>query len=163
MRPGRSFQLHRLWAPDESSDRIVRGVPLVGLTDFVTSVSMKLAKADRMTRKGDILVVDDDDDVREILAETLEEFGYAVECAASGEEALSLVATRPTLRMVITDVRMPGMSGLELAEHVRRERADMKIIIISGYFQPQPVRDRFLRKPFHIRELASAVEAELAA
>ena len=122
---------------------------------------MQLAKADRMTRKGDILVVDDDDDVREIVAETLKEFGYGVECASSGEEALTLLPSRPDLRMLITDVRMPGMSGLELADLVRRQRADMKIIIISGYFQPQPVQDRFLRKPFHMRELASAVEAEL--
>ena len=113
-----------------------------------------------MTRKGGILVVDDDDDVREILAETLQEFGYGVECAASAEEALSIVTARPDLRLVITDVRMPGMSGLELADHVRRERSDVRIIIISGYFQPQPVHDRFLRKPFHMRELESAVEAE---
>ena len=115
-----------------------------------------------MTRKSGILVVDDDDDVREVLAETLQDFGYGVECAASAEEALSLVASRPDLGMVITDVRMPGMSGLELAHQVRRERSDIKIIIISGYFQPQKIYERFLRKPFHTRELATAVEAEFA-
>ncbi len=114
-----------------------------------------------MTRKGGILVVDDDDDVREILAETLQEFGYRVEVASSSEEALNVVTSRADLCMMITDVSMPGMSGLELADRVRAERSDMKIIIISGYFQPQPVQDRFLRKPFHMRDLAQAVEAEL--
>lgn len=120
------------------------------------------AEAAGIARDAGILIVDDDDDVREALAETLQEFGYRVVCASSGEEALSVLAGRTDLHMMITDVRMPGMSGLELAEHVRHRHADVKIIIISGYFQPQPVRDRFLRKPFHLRELASAVEAELA-
>lgn len=121
----------------------------------------RLAEAEGMTRTGGILVVDDDEDVREILAETLLAFGYRVERAASAEQAMSLVASQPDLRMVITDVRMPGMSGLELAASLRQQRADIKIIIMSGYFQPQPVQDRFLRKPFHMYELASAVEAEL--
>jgi CheY-like chemotaxis protein len=125
------------------------------------SLNEQLARSLCMTRKGGILVVDDDDDVREILAETLQEFGYRVEVASSSEEALNVVTSRADLCMMITDVSMPGMSGLELADRVRAERSDMKIIIISGYFQPQPVQDRFLRKPFHMRDLAQAVEAEL--
>jgi len=108
-----------------------------------------------------ILVVDDDPEVREILAETLEEFGYGVARAASGEEALPLLDERPDIRLVITDVRMPGMSGLELVEHARARRAGLKAIVISGYFLPQPVAVRFLKKPFHMQELASAVRAEI--
>ncbi len=108
-----------------------------------------------------ILVVDDDEDVREVLAETLEHFGYGVVQAASGEEALPMLAGGHNIGLMITDVRMPGMSGLELAEHVRREYAGVKIIVTSGYFLPQQVHDRFLRKPFQMRDLASAVEAEL--
>jgi CheY-like chemotaxis protein len=154
------YQLTGLKGFDNSTDTNVRGDPLAALRGFVTTLPSGQAKADRMTRKGEILVVDDDDDVREVLAETLQEFGYEVERASTAEQALTIVTERPQLRMVITDVRMPGMSGLELADHVRRCRSDVKIIIISGYFQPQPVHDRFLRKPFHMRELASAVEAE---
>ena len=63
-----------------------------------------------------ILVVDDEEEVREILAETLEDFGYAVLTAASGEEALPVLVHDRGVAMVITDVRMPGMSGLELAD-----------------------------------------------
>ena len=66
-----------------------------------------------------ILIVDDDDDVREILAETLEEFGYRVIRAGSGEEALQCLDRQDGPDMIITDVRMPGMSGLELAQKVR--------------------------------------------
>ena len=109
-----------------------------------------------------ILVVDDDDEVREMLAETLAYFGYGVEQACSGEEALPLLDKDPSIGMVITDIRMPGMSGLELAEAVHRQYSDIKVIVISGYFQPQTITDRFLRKPFHMQELASAVQDELA-
>jgi len=108
-----------------------------------------------------ILVVDDDHEVREILAETLAEFGYGVVQAGSAEEALPLLEQRPDIGMLITDVRMPGMSGLELAELARQCREHLKVIVISGYFLPQPITDRFLKKPFHMHELASAVRAEL--
>jgi CheY-like chemotaxis protein len=106
-----------------------------------------------------ILVVDDDPEVREILAETLTEFGYGVVQAGSGEEALPMLGARPDIGMLITDVRMPGMSGLELAEKVRR--TGRKVILMSGYFLPQPITVRFLKKPFHMHELHSAVQAEL--
>jgi CheY-like chemotaxis protein len=111
--------------------------------------------------KANILVVDDDQEVREILAETLVEFGYCVVQASSGEEALPLLASRLDIGMLITDVRMPGMSGLELAELARSRDSELKVIVISGYFLPQPISDRFLKKPFHMHELASAVRAEL--
>lgn len=111
--------------------------------------------------KISILVVDDDQEVREIVAETLTDFGYGVVQASSGEEALPVLEQNHDISMVITDVRMPGMSGIELADIVRSKNADLKVILISGYFVPQRIGHRLLRKPFHIQELASAVEAEL--
>ena len=81
--------------------------------------------------------------------------------AATGEEALPLLERRGDVGMIITDVRMPGMSGLELAERARARDPALKIILISGYFMPQPIAARFLKKPFHMHELASAVRAEL--
>ena len=108
-----------------------------------------------------ILVVDDEEEVRDILAEALEDFGYAVLTAASGEEALSMLAADGGVDMVITDVRMPGISGLELAEEIRRRWPEMKVVLISGYFLPQAVPQHFLKKPFHMKELASIVRAEL--
>jgi CheY-like chemotaxis protein len=108
-----------------------------------------------------ILVVDDDEAVRIVIAELLVEFGYAVAQSDSGEDALSILGRRDDIDMLITDVRMPGMSGLELAEIALRHDPMLKIIIISGYFPPQPLGQRFLKKPFHLQELASAVRAEL--
>jgi CheY-like chemotaxis protein len=111
--------------------------------------------------KLNILVVDDDQEVREILAETLLEFGYGVIQAGSGDEALGVLNGRNDVGMLISDVRMPGMSGLELVELARQQDANLKVILISGYFMPQPIGERFLKKPFHMRELASAVRAEI--
>ncbi len=108
-----------------------------------------------------ILVVDDEEEVREILAETLVDFGYRVLTAASGEEALPVLAKDHSVAMVITDVRMPGMSGLELADEIRRRWPEVKVVLISGYFLPQTTPQRFLKKPFHMKELASIVRSEL--
>jgi len=108
-----------------------------------------------------ILVVDDEVEVREILAEALEDFGYRVVTAASGEDALPVLRDGRDIRLVITDVRMPGMSGLELADEIRQHWPQVKVVLISGYFVPQSVQQRFLKKPFHMKDLASLVRAEL--
>jgi CheY-like chemotaxis protein len=108
-----------------------------------------------------ILVVDDEEEVREILAETLIDFGYSVLTAASGEEALPVLVKDRSVVMVITDVRMPGMSGLDLADEIRRRWPEVKVVLISGYFLPQATPQRFLKKPFHMKELASLVRSEL--
>jgi FixJ family two-component response regulator len=71
-----------------------------------------------------------------------------------------MLEARVDIGMLITDVRMPGMSGLELAEVARSRDSRLKVIVVSGYFLPQPITDRFLKKPFHMHELASAVRAE---
>jgi CheY-like chemotaxis protein len=107
------------------------------------------------------LIVDDDAEVRVIVAEFLEEFGYDVVQASGGKEALHLIAQTPGLRMLITDIRMPDMSGIELADMATRQRPDLKVILISGYFVSQQVERRFLRKPFRMKELEAAVRAEL--
>jgi CheY-like chemotaxis protein len=111
--------------------------------------------------RPNILVVDDDSDVRDVIAETLEGFGYGVVVASSGEEALPMLTKHNDIRVLITDVRMAGMSGFELATRARRLAAGLKVIITSGYFLPQPIAERFLKKPFRMHELASAIRAEL--
>ena len=110
-----------------------------------------------------ILVVDDDPDVRVVMAEFLEDFGCSVVQAGGGTEALRVLDAHPRLDLIITDIRMPDMSGLELAELATQHRSDLKVILTSGYFLPQQVPRRFLRKPFRMKELEAAVRAELAA
>lgn len=93
----------------------------------------------------------------------LEELGYCVTQAASGEEALDRLEQEPDVEVMVTDVRMPGMSGFELSELAGSRRRDLKIILISGYFVPQPIARRFLQKPFRTLDLDAAIKAELAA
>ena len=109
------------------------------------------------------MIVDDDPEVRIIVAEFLQDFGYQVIQASGGAEALDLLAQTPDLRMMITDIRMPDMSGIELANLATQRRRDLKVILISGYFVSQQVEWRFLRKPFRMRDLEAAVRAELNA
>jgi len=118
---------------------------------------------DGRTRRPKLMIVDDDPEVRIIVAEFLRDIGYQVIQAPGGAEALNLLEPNPDLRMIITDIRMPDMSGIELADLATRRQSDLKIILISGYFVSQQVQRRFLRKPFRMRDLAAAVKAELNA
>ena len=119
------------------------------------------APTDARANRPRLMVVDDDPEVRVIVAEFLEDFGYRVVQASGGAEALSLLSHTPDLRMIITDIRMPDMSGIELADIATRRQRDLKVILISGYFVSQQVDWRFLRKPFRMRDLEAAVRAEL--
>ncbi|HUD60218.1 MAG TPA: response regulator [Acetobacteraceae bacterium] len=107
------------------------------------------------------MIVDDDPEVRVIVAEFLEDFGYRVLQADGGAQALDLLARTSDLRMIISDIRMPDMTGIELADIATQRRRDLKVILISGYFVSQQVERRFLRKPFRMKELEAAVRAEL--
>jgi len=123
------------------------------------TASPEAGRADR----AKLMIVDDDPEVRIIVAEFLEDFGYRVLQASGGAEALEMLAQTPDLSMIITDIRMPDMSGIELADLATQRQRDLKIILISGYFVSQQVERRFLRKPFRMKELEAAVRAELNA
>ena len=79
-----------------------------------------------------ILVVDDEEFVRDLLRELLESEGCAVSTAVGGQEVLALYESRQ-FDAVFTDVGMPGMSGWELAGAIRRQISDMPIAVITGW------------------------------
>jgi CheY-like chemotaxis protein len=108
-----------------------------------------------------ILLVDDDAAVRSVIVEFLEDFGYRVLEAAGGVQALEVLAAEPAVQLLITDIRMPEMSGLELVEAATERRRDLKVILVSGHFVAQTVERRLLRKPFRMKELQAAIRAEL--
>ena len=108
-----------------------------------------------------ILLVDDDDDVRETSADMLTELGYRVQQADCGQKALDLLETSG-FDVMVTDIRMPGMSGIELSSVALTRYHDLKIILVSGYFQPQTLHHRFLQKPFRTADLDIAIRAELS-
>jgi two-component system response regulator FlrC len=82
--------------------------------------------------KGSILVVDDEPAMRLLLSSVLKEEGHDVTAAASGEEALQLIAKRH-YHLVLTDLKMPGISGLELLEQVKREDPCTAVIILTAF------------------------------
>ena len=133
-----------------------RGDTVPGLQDSAAGPSDA-----RWTVHPTIMIVDDDREVRVIVAESLADSGYRVLQAQGAAEALELLARTPDLRLIITDIRMPDMSGIELADIATRRQAGLKIILISGYFVAQPIERRYLRKPFRMKELEAAVRAEL--
>ncbi len=79
-----------------------------------------------------ILVADDEAIVRESIRDWLEDAGYQVAMAESGEEALEMI-DKQDFGMVILDLRLPGMHGLEVLKEVKAKRPDMKSIIITAY------------------------------
>ncbi|MCJ7595912.1 MAG: response regulator, partial [Desulfobacterales bacterium] len=79
-----------------------------------------------------ILVVDDEKDICEVLAISLSDLGYKVSTAGNGEEALSLFErVRPSI--VLTDIRMPGIDGIELLRRIKQQYPETEVILITGH------------------------------
>jgi len=79
-----------------------------------------------------ILLVDDEEGIRKVLGISLEDAGYVVHVAASGEEALRIFSKEHPA-IVLTDVKMPGMDGIELLQKIKQERPDTEVIMITGH------------------------------
>ena len=114
-----------------------------------------------------VLVVDDDSAVRNVVRLALERAGCSVSEASSGEDAISITAaSMPDL--VVLDIGLPGMSGLEVLGAIRLEQADLPVILLTANGE-EPDRvfglklgaDDYLAKPFSPRELVARVEAVL--
>jgi len=106
-----------------------------------------------------ILLVDDEDAVREGTAAMLEEMGHVVQQLPSGKDALGQIRSHP-FDIVVTDYLMPGMSGLELAREARKIRPDMPVLMITGFadIADDTASDvPRLPKPFRSAEMARAL------
>lgn len=116
---------------------------------------------------GTILLVEDEGVVRDSCATILRSIGHEVLEAANGSEALEVWAkSGGRIDLLISDMVMPGqLSGVQLADRLRREKTDLKVIIVSGYSeeiarseQANPVRHLLLPKPFEISALTAAIK-----
>jgi DNA-binding NtrC family response regulator len=116
-----------------------------------------------------VLLVEDNAQVRTVAREILRRYGYEVVEAPGAAEAIRLAAAHPgKLDLLLTDMRMPHMSGIELARHVTRDRPQMRVLCMSGYTDDQTLRDgvqgeriAFLQKPFTPDSLAQKVREVL--
>ena len=106
-----------------------------------------------------ILVVDDDEDIRDVLRSFLEDSGYYVLVAESGPSGLKLAEDFPgSIDVLITDIHMPHMDGIEFARRVRAVRPEMKILYMSasgGELSPAELEPNtnFIAKPFSRQNL----------
>jgi CheY-like chemotaxis protein len=115
--------------------------------------------------RASILVVDDEPEVRRVLAETLSELGHEVSAAADGEEALALLEGR-RFDLLLLDFAMPGLNGAQVAEAARRLRPDQKLAFVTGYADTAAIQAAagdapILRKPFRSGEVAQIVRTTL--
>jgi CheY-like chemotaxis protein len=111
-----------------------------------------------------ILVVDDEEHVREMICRMLETLGYGVEFVESGQEALDLVKKTEPFDVVILDMNMPTMSGKETFFKLKEIMPDLRVVISTGYsnasLEPTPLHDLvdgFLQKPYQMEELSKVL------
>ncbi|MGH7094856.1 MAG: response regulator, partial [Stellaceae bacterium] len=115
--------------------------------------------------QGDILVVDDDADVREIAAQMLREAGYSVTEAESGEVALEILSRNGACDLVVIDVAMPGLGGIETVRRARQFLPCLRVLLMTGYIHERSdleiagSHDLTLKKPFTRGELTASIEA----
>jgi two-component system, OmpR family, response regulator len=117
-----------------------------------------------MKAGANILVIDDNTEMRELLKEYLETKGYTVFDAADGQEALDLMS-KAVLHLAIVDLDMPRMNGLEFTKKAKEQNPHFPIIMVTAYSQfysPGEIFasgvDAFLQKPIDLARLTKAIE-----
>ncbi|HET7162152.1 MAG TPA: response regulator [Rhodanobacteraceae bacterium] len=113
-----------------------------------------------------VLVVEDEAFLREVVAESLQEAGYEVAHVGDGDAGLAVLQSDAPVDVLVSDIRLPGISGYELATAGRALRPGLKMILMTGYAPSlppdlKPAVFRVLQKPFRIDSLAGVVAAAL--
>ena len=146
--PGRGTTVH-LWLRRAVASPQMRQIAVVGT---------------QTVHRRRILVIDDDDTVRGLAKEMLEEMGHEVAEAASGRSALELLREGCHCDLLLIDFAMPLMNGSECATEAKKLRPDLSILFMTGYVDNDALRRwselrvRTLNKPFQYAELAEAVD-----
>ena len=133
--------------------------------EVTAQVARRVVKP-QAAEKTHILVVDDDPDVRWITSEDLREIGYLVTEADSGRAALAILERGEPCDLMIADLVMNGLTGVDTVRLARRTRPDLKVLLCSGYadmsrFEEDIIGEALLKKPFGPDTLAEAVHTAL--
>jgi nitrogen-specific signal transduction histidine kinase len=111
-----------------------------------------------------VLLVEDDQSMRMLVTEALEELGYEVLPAADAPSALPVIRSERQIDLMVSDIGLPGMSGLDLAQLARKERPELNVLFITGYAEATSKRGNFpsagmhlLTKPFTLERLAMKI------
>ncbi len=129
----------------------------------------KLSEAPRAQGGETVLVVDDEESIRMLVTETLEDLGYVAIEAGDGPSALKLLTADRRIDLLITDVGLPGMNGRQLADAIRTQRPELKVLFITGYAENAVLNHGHLEpgmhvitKPFAMEALASRIREVIA-
>jgi len=119
-------------------------------------------------RHASILVVDDDDDVRDLVVAMLEELGYRVTAAENGSIALDLLSRNSPFDLLLADVAMPGLSGVDVVHAAREIGGAPRVLYATGYadlgaYRPGLEGEDMIRKPYRMADLAARVDRALRA
>ena len=114
-----------------------------------------------------VLMVEDQQDLRELIGQALQDFGIEIHTADDGPAALRLMQDPGGFDVVFSDISMPnGMSGVELSEHVADVLPNARMILASGYARsqlpPLPDHVEFLPKPYRLRQLVTLLQSPVA-
>jgi two-component system cell cycle sensor histidine kinase/response regulator CckA len=153
----------------------VTSTPAVGTTFFLRfplTTAPELAKViapeTRSQGSGRILLVDDNELVRGVVRAQLENAGYEVKVASSADEALEMLDHRAAFDLLVSDIVMPRVSGIELAKQTRERLGPLPILLVSGYAAELSLDTldaldvRLLLKPFGTKQLLQAVNESLS-
>ncbi|HWG67709.1 MAG TPA: response regulator, partial [Rhodanobacteraceae bacterium] len=114
------------------------------------------------SKAAHVLVVEDEAFLREVVAESLQEAGYEVAHVGNGDAGLAVLQSDAPVDVLVSDIRLPGLSGYELAAAGKALRPGLKMILMTGYAPSLPPElesavYRVLQKPFRIDALAGVV------
>ena len=120
-----------------------------------------------LERVGSILIIDDEADVRELVADVLAGLGHSVTVAGGGREGLARFETG-RYDLVLTDLGMPDFNGWDVARAVKASRPDVPVLLLTGWADAAspadvPRVEGIIKKPFDLKQLAAAVSQALAA
>jgi DNA-binding NtrC family response regulator len=121
-----------------------------------------------MAKKSSILVVDDEDSLRNVLAGELVNEGYEVRSAADGDEAISDLE-KNTYDLVLLDIKMPRMTGFEVLKHLKQKHPRTKVVMLTGFADLKNAieskklgADDFVSKPYDLVDLLTTIERVLS-
>jgi len=114
-----------------------------------------------------VLIIDDETDLQELIKDVLEEKNYQVFCASSGADGI-LLNEQKNPDLIILDLRMPEMDGIETLRNIRNADDSVIVVILTGYGCPDTIRDatdlnvsEYLSKPFGNSELLDIIDKAL--
>lgn len=115
-----------------------------------------------------ILLVEDDTAIRELTEDVLSESGYNLTAVGDAEAAVAALCSTGSFDLLISDIRLPGMNGCELARHAMTRHPALRVLLMTGYAgqrasdpESLPRHIPVLRKPFTLRELLESVHATI--